>query len=211
MKYILYSLSFILLLLSCNQNKNQMKIYTKKQADSLKIVFENYLEQKNESFLKESWSPLLEEDKESSQRLKYYDYDINWRFEGTLELLSDPDTIIILGSKGEERKCFNYGYFNFIKNSNKYRLLILRFPPHKKGAKPYLFLGYWDKTSGKETYGGGRYIDIEMNPENYYVVDFNYAYNPYCAYNHRYTCAVPPLENRLPLEIRAGEKLFKKH
>ncbi len=201
----------MVLLFSCNQNSNQIKTYTKEQADSLKIVFENYLIERNETFLKESWSPLLEEDKESFQGLNYYDYDINWRFEGPIQLFSDPDTIIILGSKGEERKCFNFGYFNFFKNGKNYKLMILKFPPHKEGAKFYFFLGFWDKSSGKETYGGGRYIDIEENPENYYVVDFNYSYNPYCAYNHRYSCAVPPLENRLSLEIKAGEKIFKKH
>jgi uncharacterized protein (DUF1684 family) len=188
-----------------------MKIYTKKQTDSLKTVFVDYLKERNEAFLKESWSPLLDEDKEDFKGLKYYDYDINWRFEGPIQLLSDPDTVIILGSKGEERKCFNFGYFHFNKKGKNHKLLILKFPPYRKGDMPYLFLGFWDKTSGLDTYGGGRYIDIEENSENYYVVDFNYVYNPYCAYNHRYSCAVPPLENRLPLEIKAGEKIFKKH
>ena len=87
----------------------------------------------------------------------------------------------------------------------------MKFPPHKKGAKSHLFLGFWDNTSGNETYGGGRYLDINENPENYYVIDFNYAYNPYCAYNHRYTCAVPPLQNRLSVAIKAGEKKYKEH
>ena len=211
MKYALYFIASILIFLSCTSNNKQSPKYTQKQADSLKLVFENYLKERNEAFSHESWSPLPDKDKNDFQGLKYFDYDINWRFEGPVELLSDPDTVIILGSKGEERKCFNFGYFHFNKDGKKYKLLILKFPPDKPGEKPYLFLGFWDKTSGHETYAGGRYVDIELNPENYYIVDFNYAYNPYCAYNHRYTCAVPPLENRLPVAIKAGEKIFKDH
>jgi uncharacterized protein (DUF1684 family) len=211
MKSALYFIAIVLLFSSCRQNKNGTEKYTAIQADSMKIAFNDYLSQRNRSFSKEPWSPLLDSDRESFHSLKYFDYDINWHFEGKLELLSDPDTVIIHGSKGEERKCFNYAYFNFSKDGSDYRLLILKFPAHKIGAKPYLFLGFWDKTSGNETYGGGRYIDIEENEENYYVIDFNYAYNPYCAYNHRYTCAVPPLKNRLPLAIKAGEKTFKEH
>ena len=211
MKYAPLMLIIFLTLLSCTQQNIEQQTYSKKQIDSLKSAFTNYIKEKNEAFVKESWSPLLDEDKKDFHGLKYFDYDINWRFEGPLELLSDPDTVTILGSKGEERKCFNFAYFHFKKDGKKYKLLILKFPPYKAGAKPYLFLGYWDKTSGHETYAGGRYIDIEENPENYYVIDFNYSYNPYCAYNHRYSCAVPPLENRLPIAIKAGEKTFKEH
>ncbi len=210
MKYRFFLALFIPFIFSCNQSDNQPVKYSQKQIDSLKAVFNAYLKERNRTFLEEAWSPLPDKDKQNFSGLNYYPYDINWRFEGALELLSDPDTVIILGSKGEERKCFNFAYFHFNKNGNKFKLLILKFPAHKAGNKPYLFLGFWDKTSGRETYAGGRYIDIEENSENHYVIDFNYSYNPYCAYNHRYSCAVPPLENRLPIEIKAGEKIFKK-
>ena len=68
------------------------------------------------------------------------------------------------------------------------------------------------RTSGKESYGGGRYVDCEIPEEGDVVlVDFNKAYNPYCAYNPRYSCVIPPEENRLEVRIEAGEKTFEEH
>lgn len=72
-----------------------------------------------------------------------------------------------------------------------------------------LFVPFVDETSGKETYGSGRYLDLEQARGDDYVLDFNMAYNPYCAYNDDYVCPIPPRENKLPIEIRAGEKTYK--
>jgi len=75
-----------------------------------------------------------------------------------------------------------------------------------------LFVPFRDGTSGKETYGGGRYFDCEIPPiGNSILLDFNKAYNPYCAYNPRFSCVIPPEENRLKIKIEAGEKLFEEH
>ena len=71
------------------------------------------------------------------------------------------------------------------------------------------FLPFVDATSGKETYGAGRYLDIELTHDGEIVVDFNYAYNPYCAYNEQWSCPLTPFENRVQVPIRAGEKNFK--
>lgn len=72
-----------------------------------------------------------------------------------------------------------------------------------------LFVPFTDATSGSETYQAGRYLDIERSPTGIYMVDFNRAFNPYCYYNPTYDCPYPPRENRLPLPIRAGEKVKK--
>lgn len=74
----------------------------------------------------------------------------------------------------------------------------------------YFFLGFWDTTSGTETYGGGRYLDPERLADGRFHVDFNVAYNPYCAYNARWSCIIPLPENRLPVRIDAGQKAFHK-
>ena len=74
-----------------------------------------------------------------------------------------------------------------------------------------LFLPFADATSGNETYGAGRYLEIEMQNEGQLLVDFNYAYNPYCAYNENWSCPLTPAENRLSVAIRAGESLFETH
>lgn len=74
-----------------------------------------------------------------------------------------------------------------------------------------LFVPFWDRTSGHETYGGGRYLDLDRTSTGIYVIDFNTAYNPYCAYNPTYECPLPPPENRLSIDIRAGEKTPRAH
>ena len=76
----------------------------------------------------------------------------------------------------------------------------------------YLFLPFNDKTNGTSSYSGGRYIDLEIqkNNNNKIIIDFNKSYNPYCAYNHKYSCPIPPSENILPIEILAGVKDFHK-
>lgn len=76
--------------------------------------------------------------------------------------------------------------------------------------KNSLFLPFTDYTSGVESYGGGRYIDLEIQKGNNWTVDFNQAYNPYCAYNEVYSCPIVPKENDLKVEIKAGVKAFKK-
>ena len=75
---------------------------------------------------------------------------------------------------------------------------------------PKLFLPFRDTTSGRETYGGGRYLDIEPNEDGTITIDFNLAYSPYCVYSDSYSCALPPAENWLDVPIPAGEKVWRK-
>jgi uncharacterized protein (DUF1684 family) len=70
----------------------------------------------------------------------------------------------------------------------------------------YLFCPFKDKTNGNQTYGSGRFLDFEERDLENMVLDFNYAYNPYCAYNSNYSCPIPPFENHLDVEVLAGEK-----
>jgi uncharacterized protein len=78
--------------------------------------------------------------------------------------------------------------------------------------KDHLFLPFADATTGYETYSGGRYIDLNISDikDGFVVIDFNKAYNPYCAYDHSYSCPLPPKENHLPIAVKAGEKSYKK-
>jgi len=77
----------------------------------------------------------------------------------------------------------------------------------KEGFKDYLFIPFKDATSGKESYGGGRYLDLRIPSSTAIVLDFNTCYNPYCAYSMRYSCPIPPAENTLNINIEAGEKI----
>ena len=73
----------------------------------------------------------------------------------------------------------------------------------------YLFLPFTDKTNGDSSYGGGRYLDLKLPEGDSIIIDFNQAYNPYCAYNDKYSCPVPPKSNNLDIEVLAGVKTFK--
>jgi hypothetical protein len=78
----------------------------------------------------------------------------------------------------------------------------------KPGYEKHLFIPFNDRTNGNETYGGGRFLDVYETGTDTLIIDFNLAYNPYCAYNHKYSCPIPPEANNLELKVKAGEKKF---
>ncbi len=211
MNSIVIRLAFLFLfaffLLDCSQKK---PAYSPEQ---LKIIAQILSErqQKDRAFATEDWSPLLEKDKKNFHGLAYYPVDLSLRFEGPIVRYDSTVLDTIMGTKGDLRPALKYGYFPFVYQGKEYRLQVYKMVREDTSLQKYLFLGFTDRTSGKETYGAGRYIDLVENPENHYVVDFNLAYNPYCAYNPRYTCAIPPEENYLPFPVRAGEKIFRAH
>lgn len=106
-----------------------------------------------------------------------------------------------------------FGFIEFSLNNSNYRLTVYQNMKliKQKEYKNYLFLPFKDKTSGNESYGGGRYLDLRIPEENEMILDFNVCYNPYCAYSVRFSCPIPPKENTLRTEIRAGEKTPKGH
>jgi len=211
MKTLLSSVLVFIVLLSCQQ-KSEKQILIGAQTDSLRQAFKIHLREVEQEFKTADWSPLTEQDKKEFTHLNYYPYDISWRFELPLQRYANPDSMIIKGSKkGDLRPALKYGWFEFKKDGQKYQLQVIKMLPTRPEQQTHLFLGFWDETSDHETYGGGRYIDIEEKEQNVYVLDFNYAYNPYCAYSARYSCAVPPFENRLQVSIKAGEKKYKEH
>lgn len=105
-----------------------------------------------------------------------------------------------------------YGEAQFVLYGKELRLSIYQNHELRETAeyKNYLFLPFTDLTNGDESYGGGRFIDLEIPTGNTITIDFNKAYNPYCAYNKDYSCPIPPAENDLPILVRAGVKKPKK-
>lgn len=101
------------------------------------------------------------------------------------------------------------GYLIFELNGQKCKLTVYQNVElsKQKEYRNYLFIPFRDATSGTTTYGGGRYIDFETPENENVLIDFNLAYNPYCAYSHRYSCPIPPLENTLTISVEAGEKI----
>lgn len=103
-----------------------------------------------------------------------------------------------------------YGELHFTFEGNEYKLNVYQNLDliKKEGYEDYLFLPFTDTTNGEETYIGGRYIDCRIQKELEWTIDFNKAYNPYCAYNYKYSCPIVPMENDLPIAIKAGVKKF---
>lgn len=177
---------------------------------SLTHLIETARQQKDLAFKSDPASPLKPGERDIFRGLNYYPVDLDLRFEGPIV---PYDTLIadtILGTRGDKRPAIKYGYFEFAHQGSKHRLQVYRMLRNGLGSKDYFFLGFTDATTGEETYGGGRYIDLPENTvENNYVVDFNNAYNPYCVYNPTYSCAIPSRENRLRFAVSAGEKDYK--
>lgn len=148
-------------------------------------------------------SPLLSADRESFDGLRYFDYDSTLVFVLPLEPALQRDTLRLATSTGEPRDYIRFGVLSFPLDGRRHRLTV--FQPTDDAS--YLFAPFADATNGRDTYSAGRYLDFSPTADGRYVLDFNYAYNPYCVYNPAYSCPFPPAENRLSIAVWAGERL----
>lgn len=150
------------------------------------------------------FATLTEEFKEPN----YFKSDYNYRVNAKLTPIQNKNVMVLATSDGKEQKYLEYAHAIFTMGGVECKLLILEVM-EMGPLRGKLFLAFADETSGKETYGGGRYLDIKKVPAATSVVlDFNRAYNPYCAYNDSYSCPFPPAENILKVAIRAGEMSY---
>ena len=164
--------------------------------------------ERDEFFKTHERSPLTPKQKRVFKDLKYYPFDPRYLFSGRIErysfYINDPRYYaIILTNKGTSKRYIRYGKLHFGLDDKEYTLEI-----YKSILSDFLLIAFKDKTNGKETYEGGRYIDAEILVGYKMVLDFNMAYLPPCAYNNKLFCVLPPRENMLDIEIRAGEKNF---
>lgn len=148
-------------------------------------------------------SPLPHEARHDFEGLDYYGPNPDLVF--TLDVEPGDDSEVKVGtSDGSERTYKRAGTVRFEVNGEPAQLTLY------STGHPGYFLPFRDSTSGKATYGAGRYLDLEPNDDGTVTVDFNYAYNPTCAYDEAYSCPLPPTENWLRVPIEAGEKNFAK-
>lgn len=141
--------------------------------------------------------------------LNYYPPNLGFRFTADLEYVK-KEPIQIQTSDGQTRNYLTYARASFDLGNLRHSLLILEVMDSgpQRGT---LFLAFIDQTSTSETYGAGRYLDLKKVPgATTILIDFNLAYNPYCAYNDQFSCPLPPEENNLKVAITAGEKSYKK-
>ncbi len=163
---------------------------------------DDFRKAKDEFFGQEPDSPLLPEQKQDFEGLKYFPENPDLSLEVDVEKLPAGDVVEMQTSTGDVQKYQRYGRIHFQVDGQE---AVLTIYANRDG----FFLPFVDSLAGKETYPAGRYVEPAPLDENRFYVDFNYAYNPYCAYNDLWSCPFPPPENRLKLPIRAGEKIFE--
>jgi uncharacterized protein (DUF1684 family) len=171
-------------------------------------AIQQYRAEKDQFFRSAPGSPIPADQRESFAGLPYYPVNVDLVFEGlTPEPYAgtEPTSFQIPTSDGKLRAARRAGTFAFDLDGEPRRLTAYEFDgaPSDGG----LFLPFLDATSGTETYGAGRYLDLEPDDDGTYAIDFNLAYHPSCVYAPQFSCPLTPAENRLPVRIEAGERL----
>jgi uncharacterized protein (DUF1684 family) len=157
--------------------------------------------EKDEFFASHPQSPLTHEQQDSFKGLKYFPENPALRLEVHVEVFPTRETVSIQTTGGVPQSYQRYGRFKFAVEGQDAQLTLY-------SSENSFFLPFVDSLAGTETYPAGRYIEVEQLSDGKFLVDFNLAYNPYCAYNEKWSCPLTPFENRLKLPIRAGEKIF---
>ncbi|MBS4073508.1 MAG: DUF1684 domain-containing protein [Algoriphagus sp.] len=153
-------------------------------------------------------SPLNEEQRRSFQLLTFYDINPLYRVKARLIPIENKKVREVPLTDGSKEKYIEHSYAEFELGGQTNKLLLLQ--SVKETDMRNFFLAFADETSGKETYGGGRFLNVRQDGKNSITIDFNLAYNPYCAYNPDYACPLPPKENLMTIAIEAGEKNYDK-
>lgn len=165
--------------------------------------------EKDQFFGEHPHSPIPDDRKAEFDGLRYFDTDPAYRFEASVHEHDEKEEVTVETTADGEQTYLRWGEFHLDVGGDEVVLQAYRRPGDEEE-------GYWvpfrDETSGEETYGAGRYIDLDGNDETAdgdWVVDFNRAYNPFCAYNEAYECPLIPMENWLDVRIEAGELTYE--
>jgi len=196
MKNIIILSLFFTLLFSCSNNKKQN--YTEE--------IEEYRYKTNVFFLDKKTSPLKEIDFKKFKALSYFPIDEKYNIVSHFE--KTPNEVPFEMQTSTDRKSIytQYGIASFKINGKNYSLRIYKeqISSLQTDFSEHLFLPFNDLTNGNETYAAGRYLDVDSPNGDTIILDFNKAYNPYCAYNEKWSCPIPPKENNLNVAIKAG-------
>jgi uncharacterized protein (DUF1684 family) len=141
----------------------------------------------------------------------WFDPDPSWVFKAPLRRYEKPETRSLLTSLGRRKEYLAVGWLDLKAPDGAPLRVQVYQPTFLANGADHLSILFTDATTAKETYGAGRYLDLDPPRDGIYTVDFNRAYNPLCAYTHVYNCPIPPRENALPTAVRAGEKIWPGH
>jgi len=201
-------------MVSCGQEKKyhdaKPNIESITKSDKLADIL-LFQEELNAEFKNPESSPLADRFRINFESLDFFEPDTNYIVEA--ELVRTPEALpfSMPTTTGRESTEVVYGIAKFTLNGKGHELEIYQSPELITQAEyeDYLFLPFTDNTNGEETYGGGRYLDLRIPKGNKIILNFNKAYNPYCAYNKKFSCPIVPKVNNLDTEIKVGVKAFE--
>ncbi|UII34056.1 DUF1684 domain-containing protein [Fulvivirga ulvae] len=181
------------------------------QHEGLIQEIEQYHKELNEEFSNPEESPLTDSDLKAFTSLDFFPIDLKYRVEARFVRTLGQKPFKMATTTTRSPIYEKYGEAHFELDGEKFVLEI--FQSHElretEEYKDYLFLPFTDLTNGEETYGGGRYLGLTIPEADSIILDFNKAYNPYCAYNKKYSCPIVPRQNRVRTKVLAGVKAFK--
>ncbi|MFC4720829.1 DUF1684 domain-containing protein [Geojedonia litorea] len=200
MKHLIFLIGFVGAL-SCAQGKQPISGET------------DYQKEMNAKFKDASTSPLKDKDRKNFKGLNFFKFDSSYVVQATLKRTPNEQPFKMKTTTDRTPEYVKYGEVSFELKGELYQLNIYQNLEllDVEGYEDYLFLPFLDDTNGDETYGGGRYVEGRIPDGDTITIDFNTAYNPYCAYNEKYSCPIVPRENYLALKVEAGVKAFEKH
>lgn len=187
--------------------KQGLKTNVRTISDPVKFEIKKFQDDLNKEYLNAKETPLRGDNFKSFKAHPFFPIDLKYRVTADFVKNEDPKPFNLPTSSGETKSYQEYGKATFSLDGKSYTLTIYQSLDlmKTKKYKDHLFLPFRDETNQKETYGGGKYMDLKIPKENTIVLDFNQSYQPFCAYNaYDYSCPIVPQENKLPIEIKAG-------
>ena len=181
------------------------------QQDSVMSEIQSYHDKLNSEFADPKESPLTEEDRQKFTALDFFPIDLKFRVEAKFIRTPNQKPFKMATTTARLPVYEKYGEIHFMIDSQQFMLEVYQNHQLRETEeyKDYLFLPFTDLTNGEESYGGGRYLEMSIPAGDSIIVDFNKAYNPYCAYNKKYSCPLVPRQNRVKTRILAGVKAYK--
>ena len=197
----LFVLLILVLLSSCGQDK-------------IPILGETEFQKELNTFYKDaSKSPLKKKDLKNFKGLDFYKFDSAYVVKAKFTRTPNEKPFKMRTTTDRLPNYVKYGIIEFELEGKMHQLNIYQNLDilDEAGYEDYLFLPFLDNTNGEGSYAGGRYLESSIPNDDYLVIDFNTSYNPYCAYNEKYSCPIVPRENYVDAYVKAGVKTFKKH
>ncbi len=199
----IYTTFFLLVfcLLGCAQKKRPIQGETEFQKKM------------NSEYKDATTSPLKDKDRKHFEGLDFFNLDSSFVVKAAFKRTLDEKPFKMKTTTDRLPMYVKYGELSFQLKEKEFKLNIYQNQGliEKEGYEDYLFLPFLDETNGLESYGGGRFMDAKIPEDDTIIIDFNKAYNPYCAYNDTYSCPIVPRENYLKIRIEAGVKAFEEH